>query len=127
MAPVRCGEVPIATRKAEMATRTTIALEDDLEGGPADETVHFRFGNAEYEIDLNAKNVGRFRNQLAPFIDHARAAGREQRRRPSRSASSPHHSADARAWARAHGIEVSDRGRVSASVIEQYEAATKPR
>jgi hypothetical protein len=61
-----------------MATRTTIVLEDDLEGGPADETVQFRFGTTDYEIDLNATNASSFRTQLAPFIDHARPAGREQ-------------------------------------------------
>jgi len=44
-----------------MATKTTIALEDDLEGGPADETLRFGLGGAEYEIDLNAKNATAFR------------------------------------------------------------------
>ena len=37
-----------------MATKVTIALEDDLEGG------------AQYEIDLNKKNAHAFRKQLAP-------------------------------------------------------------
>ena len=39
-----------------MATRTTITLEDDINGSPAEETLQFRLGTAEYEIDLNAKN-----------------------------------------------------------------------
>jgi hypothetical protein len=43
-----------------MATRTTITLEDDLDGGPADETLRFHLGAAEYEIDLNAKNARAF-------------------------------------------------------------------
>src|SRR5437763_11520501 len=64
-----------------MATRITVALEDDLDGGPADETVRFAFGGAEYEIDLNKKNARAFRKQLAPFIDHARRAGRAPWRR----------------------------------------------
>ena len=49
-----------------MATKVTIALEDDLEGGPADETVRFAVGGAQYEIDLNKKNARAFRKQLAP-------------------------------------------------------------
>jgi len=60
-----------------MAQRVTVALEDDLDGGPADETVRFGFGGAEYEIDLSNKNARAFRNQLTPFIDHARKAGRD--------------------------------------------------
>jgi nucleoid-associated protein Lsr2 len=99
---------PTAVTEVEMATRTTIALEDDINGGPAEETLQFRLGTAEYEIDLNAKNARRFRAQMAPFIDHARKAGRRQRR-PARPASAREHSADIRAWARAHDIPVSDR------------------
>ena len=38
-----------------MATKITVALEDDLGGGPADETVGFALGGSEYEIDLNKK------------------------------------------------------------------------
>jgi len=33
----------------------TVALEDDLIGGPADETVRFAVGGTEYEIDPSAK------------------------------------------------------------------------
>jgi hypothetical protein len=65
--------------EAKMVTRVTVALEDDLDGGPAGETVRFRLGGPEYEIDLNTKNAEAFRNQLAPYIEHARKAGGEQR------------------------------------------------
>jgi hypothetical protein len=108
-----------------MAQKITIALEDDLDGGPADETVRFGLGGAEYEIDLSKKNATAFRRKLAPFIDHAHKAGRGQRRRAGRTASSRERSGDIRAWAKDHGITVSERGRIPASVVEQYEAATK--
>jgi hypothetical protein len=110
-----------------MATKTTIALEDDLEGGPADETLRFGLGGAEWEIDLNTENATAFRRQLAPFADHARKAGRGQRHRPARTASSRARSGDIRAWAKGHGINVSDRGRIPTSVTEQYEASTRTR
>jgi Lsr2 len=42
-----------------MAAKTTVTLEDDLDGGPADETARFRRDGAEYEIDLNNKNARR--------------------------------------------------------------------
>jgi hypothetical protein len=108
-----------------MAQKITVALEDDLDGGPADETVRFALGGAEYEIDLSKKNASTFRKQLGPFIEHARKAGRGQRRRPGRTASSRDRSGGIRAWAKGQGIAVSHRGRIPASVVEQYEAATK--
>ena len=108
-----------------MAQKITVALEDDLDGGPADETVRFGLGGADYPIDLSTKNTTAFRRQLAPFIEHARKTGRGQRRRPGRTASSRERSADIRAWAKDQGITVSDRGRIPASLAEQYDAATQ--
>ena len=106
-----------------MAQRVIVTLEDDLDGGPADETVRFAFGGAEYEIDLTAKNATAFRKKLAPFIEHARKAGRSQSRRPGRAAASRQRSGDIRAWAKDNGITVSERGRIPAGVVEQYQAA----
>ena len=110
-----------------MASKVVVTLEDDLDGGPADETVRFAVGGTEYEIDLNKKNARAFRRQLAPFIEHARKAGRGQRRPAARAASGRERSGDIRAWAKAQGIAVSERGRIPASVVEQYRAATTRR
>ena len=108
-----------------MAQRVTVALEDDLDGGLADETVRFGLGGTDYEIDLRASNAAAFRRQLAPFIEHARRAGSRQRHRPGRTTASRKRSADIRAWAKDHGIAVSERGRIPASVVEQYQTATR--
>ena len=107
-----------------MAQRVTVELEDDIDGGPADETLRFGLDGMEYEIDLSKRNASTFRRQLAPYIDHARKAGRGQRRRPGRTPSSRERSGDIRAWAKDQGIPVSERGRIPASVVEQYQAAT---
>jgi len=108
-----------------VATRTTVTLEDDLDGGPAAETLHFSLSGADYEIDLSAKNAARFRNQLAPFAEHARAAGGGQRRRSTRPASSRRQSAAIRAWAKQQGIQLSDRGRIPDLFVAQYNAAAR--
>jgi len=71
-----------------MAKKITVALEDDLDGGPAEETVRFGAGGRQDEIDLNKKNARAFRAQLASFAAHARKAGRGQRG-PRTSASRP--------------------------------------
>ena len=105
-----------------MVQKITVELEDDLDGGPADETVRFTFDGTGYEIDLSKKNARAFRKQLAPFIEHARRPGRGQRR--PRASSSRQRSGDIRAWAKEQGIAVSERGRIPASVVEQFESAT---
>jgi Lsr2 len=106
-----------------VAQKITVALEDDLTGGPAAETVRFAVDGIAYEIDLSAKNAAAFGKQLAPYIEHARRAGRAQSRRAGRSVASRQRSGDIRAWAREHGLAVSERGRIPASVVEQYQAA----
>jgi len=110
-----------------MAQKVTVAVEDDLDGGPADETVRFGFGGTGYEIDLSARNARAFRRKLAPFIEHARKAGRGPARRTARTSAGRQRSGEVRAWASANGIAVSERGRIPASVLEQYQAATQGR
>lgn len=105
-----------------MATKIAVALEDDLTGGRADETVRFAVGSAEYEIDLSKKNAKAFRNSVAPFVEHARKAGRVSRRRSARPAAARERSGDIRAWAKSQGIAISERGRIPASVVAQYQA-----
>jgi hypothetical protein len=105
-----------------MTQKVTVTLEDDLTGGPAEQTVRFAFDGTDYEIDLNAKNAAAFGKQLAPYLEHARRAGRAPSRRPGRTTGSHQRSGDIRAWAKEHGLAVSERGRIPASVVEQYNA-----
>jgi nucleoid-associated protein Lsr2 len=42
-----------------MAQKLTVVLEDDLDGGPADETVRFALDGMAYEIDLSNKHARR--------------------------------------------------------------------
>ena len=83
--------------------------------------MRFAFDGTGYEIDLNAKNAAAFGKQLAPYLEHARRAGRAQPRRPGRA--NRQRSGDIRAWAKEQGLAVSERGRIPASVLEQYHAA----
>jgi hypothetical protein len=104
-----------------VAKRTQVVLEDDYDGGVADETVTFSLDGADYEIDLSSGNAEGLRSALAPWVAHARKTGGRKRRggRPA-AASSP---SDIRAWAQANGREVSSRGRVPADILRAYEAA----
>ncbi|MFC4533417.1 histone-like nucleoid-structuring protein Lsr2 [Sphaerisporangium dianthi] len=109
-----------------MATQIQTLLIDDLEGGEAKETVVFAIDGTSYEIDLNDKNARNLREALSPFVSSARRAesaparGRKRggSQRPSRDKSS-----EIRAWAKAHGLNVSERGRIASHIVAQYEAA----
>lgn len=117
-----------------MARRTVVLLEDDIDGGEAAETVTFGIDGSTYEIDLK-NNAAHMRDVLASFVGAARRAGRpaSSPARTSRSGSRSTATSsqapavadakDVRAWAEVNGIEVSDRGRLSAAVLEQYRAA----
>ena len=102
-----------------MARKIAVVLEDDLTGGPADRTVYFALDGVGYEIDLSEANAAAFRDQLAAFIEYARSVKRPG---PARTVSSRQRSASIRAWAHERGLPVHHRGRIPASVIEQYQA-----
>jgi hypothetical protein len=107
-----------------MAQRTQVLLIDDLDGGAADETVTFGLDGGSYEIDLSGANARQLRDALADYVAHGRKSGAVRgtgRRRTVHR--SQHDSTDVRTWARSHGYEVSDRGRIATDVMAAYDAA----
>lgn len=108
-----------------MAQTVKIILEDDLEGGPADETVRFALDGGQYEIDLNSTNATKLRDALRPYVSKARRAsaksGRGATTRPAR-AGNPE-TPKIRAWAKEKGLAVSDRGRIHQDIQDKYYAA----
>lgn len=102
--------------------RVDVRLEDDLTGGPADETVEFGIDGRSYEIDLNARHAADFRQQLARFLEHASLVRPAQRRAPVRTLANRARSRQIRAWAEEQGFDVSERGRLPSEIIQQYES-----
>ncbi|MDR1432508.1 MAG: Lsr2 family protein [Propionibacteriaceae bacterium] len=103
-----------------MAQRTRIELFDDIDDGPADETVYFGIDGKDYEIDLSEKNAKAIRGALQPYLNAGRrASGGTKRRKVSVAGNA----GDIRAWAVSQGLEVSARGRVSAEIRAAYEQA----
>jgi hypothetical protein len=103
--------------------RVEVHLEDDLTGGPADETVKFGMDGVDYEVDLSTRHASEFRRLLAQFVEHARMV-RSQRSHPrARTAASRERSRQIRAWAERQGFSVAEHGRLPANVIEEYELA----
>jgi nucleoid-associated protein Lsr2 len=121
--------------KCAMAQQTTVRFIDDLDGSDATGSVGFSLEGRNYQIDLSDENAARLRDALAPFIDVARKAARRSSRRPGRpqrqtavpekpARSKREDTAAIRGWAREHGHQVSDRGRIPKSVIAAYQAAS---
>lgn len=108
-----------------MAQKVQVVLVDDLDNGPADETVTFSLDGVAYEIDLSHDNAAALRDLLAPYVGHGRRLGAPRRAasgRRSRAAASGNPAA-VRAWAKSQGIEVNERGRISADLQARYDAA----
>lgn len=101
--------------------RVDVQLEDDLTGGPADETIHFSLDGRYYEIDLNARHAAEFRHRLGPFTEHARPARQQRSRVTRRSAASRERSRQIRLWAEQRGYDLSPHGRLPGNVIQQYD------
>lgn len=106
-----------------MTKNVSVVIVDDIDGSPGAETVTFGMDGVSYEIDLGPPNRARLAGVLAPFIAAGRRAGRgSSRRGPGPGGRSRVDRAAVRAWAREAGLAVSERGRISAEVMRQYEA-----
>jgi hypothetical protein len=106
-----------------MAQKVQVLLIDDLEGGDAHETVTFGLDGRTYEIDLKDKNAEKLRATLEGFVKAGRRTGGRAGRKAGPKAAGGSDTAEIRAWAKANGYDVNDRGRVPAGVREAYEKA----
>lgn len=109
-----------------MAQKVHIVLVDDIDGSEATESVSFGLDGASYEIDLNEKNAAKLRELLSGYVGHARKVGAAKgrgRRAAAANNDSGHTAREIRDWARSNGLDVPDRGRVSAEVRQAFAAA----
>lgn len=106
-----------------MAQRVEYILVDDVDDGPAHDTVTFALDGISYEIDLSEENADRLRGALSEWIGHAR---RHSGRRTTGARRAPAKRTDlsaVREWARGQGYTVSDRGRIASEVQAAYDKA----
>jgi Lsr2 len=108
-----------------MAQRIQTLFIDDIDGGAADGTVRFGLDGADYEIDLSGEHSDELRKALGKYIEHSRKVGGTARRaaRGGRGANAID-AAKVREWAKGNGYDIKDRGRVSADLVEKYQAAS---
>ena len=109
-----------------MAQKTIVQLIDDLDQGPADETVRFALDGASYEIDLSTDNAAKLRDALALYVANGRRTGRPatpgatpgRRSRPARG--DREQTQAIREWARKNGHKIGDKGRIPAHILEAF-------
>ncbi len=115
-----------------MARKVITLLTDDLDGSEADRTVEFSIDGVNYTIDLSEKNAGKLRKVLEPYIAAGTRVGRAggERRSSGRgradvsvTRSSRDQNQAIREWAAKNGHELSNRGRIPASVVEAFNKA----
>lgn len=102
-----------------MAQKVQVTLVDDIDGSPASETVSFALDGAKFEIDVNSEHAAELRAALAPWI----SAGRKVSSRGAARGRTGGDVSKIRAWAKSHGYQVSERGRIPATVRDAYNAA----
>jgi len=103
-----------------MSKTVSVVVTDDIDGSAGAETVAFSFEGQGYEIDLAPDNQAKMKASFAPFMEAGR---RMAQRRPTRSARSRSDLSAVRKWAQDQGMAVAERGRISADVLAQYDAA----
>jgi hypothetical protein len=114
-----------------MATVTRTYLIDDLNGSTEDvSAIQFSLDRTDYEIDLDATNQARLRDNLAKYLIAAAIAAQPRRstRRPPRGEvkaipAGREQTQAVRDWARAAGYEISSRGRIPVNVQEAFDLA----
>ncbi len=121
-----------------MARRETVVFSCDLHDGDMTEdveTVSFGLDGQAYEVDACEEHRQQLQDAFAPYVGAARKAGGGSASAPRRSPraasrpAAPSGGSDReevqriREWARENGHKVSERGRLSSSVLEAYRAA----
>lgn len=113
-----------------MAQKMNVQIVDDVDGSVAESTVEFGLDGVNYTIDLSAENAAKLRESVATYLDKAqRIDGRKRSGGKTTKNASVPNTADrqrnqaVREWAREHGMQVSDRGRIASEIVEAYEKA----
>ncbi len=107
-----------------MAQKIQTLFVDDIDGSEAEGTVRFGLDGTDYEIDLSVTHSEELHKALAPYIAHARKVGGTRRAARGRRNASAIDTHKVREWAKEQGIEIKERGRVPANIVDKYRQAT---
>lgn len=114
-----------------MATKIAIEYFDDLDGHPIDAhdvvSVEWSWQGTDYEFDTTTAHLNKIENGRVPMatvLSKSRRVGRHTPRSappaPTAGSRGEVSRREIRAWARAHGYEIGDRGRVAADIVKAH-------
>ena len=125
--PSRIGDeaTQLLSRTVTLARVLADRPADDVDGDQPTHAVALSYRGVDYEIDLTEKDATGLDQVLALYLIHARrvTAQPTNTRRPAAASRVAQDPREVRAWAKAQGIVIADRGRVSADVMRQYREA----
>jgi Lsr2 len=106
------GDLPVARH-------IVVTPVDDIDGSLVDvKTIHFTYGQAQYDIELSAANRKLFDEAMAPFLEAARRHRGNPGVRRDRLAYSM--AREIRDWANANGEDIKPTGQLPVRVIDRY-------
>ena len=124
---ISLGPEKTSLKGSWMVQKTVVTMVCDLphdEEVGGNETVSFSVDGTGYEIDVCTAHAKELHDIFGGYIAHARRASAVGRpRRKTRSGPGRERSSEIRQWARERGEKVSERGRIPASIIQEYEAS----
>ncbi|MEU7187442.1 Lsr2 family protein [Streptomyces sp. NPDC045369] len=110
-----------------MAQKIITIYTDDLTGEQSEDasTHSIAIDGVAYEIDLGPDSYDKLLEAVGPFLKAGRRQGRAKGASGVRKAKPTDggDTAKVRAWAKANGHKVNDRGRISAEIYHWYRAA----
>jgi hypothetical protein len=123
--PCTWGYIRLGEGGRQVAQKVSVTFACDYDSKEIPEGEHltraFSLDGRDYEIDLCERHSQKFDEVLSRFAERARKVTGRVTRTKRRTAAHRQRSAEIRAWAKRSGMEVSDRGRIPAHVIKDYE------
>ena len=96
-----------------------VDLIDDINGKPAVETVLWSLDGEDLVMDLTAANAAKFRRRIDVFRKASRKAVKQRNKAVEIAAPEPT-SKEIRAWAKANGLSIADKGYIPTRIREAF-------
>ena len=107
-----------------MAKQTQVIYVSDLSGESLGEdvvTIAFGYRGKQYTIDLSPDEATEFDKVISPYVEVAAETVGVRETKTVKKVGPD--AKTVRAWAKSQGMQVNERGRVDAKIIEAFEAA----
>jgi hypothetical protein len=108
-----------------MARKEIVEYTDDLDGSSTDDvqTVRLSYGSRTVDVDLGAKNRSKLEKYLTPYLEAGRRVSASRGGARGGTHGLTEDVKAIRDWARAQGLDVSERGRISKTIRDAFDAA----